>query len=123
MAVDTGLQQSTGEMIALYDETGGQAVDRIPGLFRAVDDTGSRSHRGHAATGRRRHATTSHNGQPAGFQVIERKTLQRLSRRGAPARPNYLGKDGEPLPVAWPEQYADETQGWMSPTSLGVTGG
>jgi glycosyltransferase involved in cell wall biosynthesis len=90
-AVRTGLQRSSGEIVFVRDESGGPAIDGIPQLWRAAkqpelvfNDSASPSKRKWSRF------SPGHAVRRAGYQMIDRPTLERMHGLGQPTRPNYL---------------------------------
>ncbi len=92
-AIRTGLEHSSGEMILLRDETPSMAIDGIVKLWRAaehheklleapkkIDDPEKSRYADRYAADR------------AGFQMIDRGTMEKIHARSRPSRPNYLSK-------------------------------
>ena len=92
-AICSGLEQSSGEMILLRDETPEMATEGIAKLWHAAEqreiflagpETPGGPKRGRLG---RRHAADR-----AGFQMVDRPTMEKIHRRSQPKRPNYLSR-------------------------------
>lgn len=92
-AIRTGLRHSRGEIILLRNEGCGLAPDGIAKLWRAACEHQVGAE--HPATptgpaGSRFDAGRS--GRGAGYQIIDRRSIEQIHTSSQPARPNYLAK-------------------------------
>lgn len=92
-AIRTGVQQSSGEIIFLPDESPSPAVDGIPRLWRAADGQAVVAGRSPVAVGRKwNRISPGHQLPQAGYQMIERRTIEQTHGPSRPERPNYLAR-------------------------------
>ncbi len=92
-AIRTGLEQSSGEMILLRDETSEMVTDGIVRLWQAAQQREIVLTRPQSPGGPKwTRLSGGHAADRAGFQMIDRQTLERLHGWGRPTRPNYLAR-------------------------------
>lgn len=91
-AIRAGLKGSSGDIILVPDETGSSAVEGIPRLWQAA-------HRRHdpdrppALIGRKwTRVSPRHAMRQAGYQMIDRRTMEQMHAASQPSRPNYLAR-------------------------------
>lgn len=92
-AIHTGLKQSSGEMIFVPDETGSSAVEGIPRLWHAAGQQQPLPDYSRVPIARK--WTRFNAGHPvfqAGYQMIDRRTMEQLHGSSQPNRPNYLAR-------------------------------
>jgi hypothetical protein len=92
-AIRAGLKHSKGEIILVPDESGIAAVDGIPRLWHSVNQ--QQRAPGDTPGPIDRKWTRFSAGHPvaqAGYQMIDRRTMERLHRASQPNRPNYLSR-------------------------------
>ncbi len=92
-AIQTGLKQSTGEVVLLRDEVSGLALNGIGRVWHATSEHGvlggDRRRRGEARKNSLSFAAISRRRQP-GYQIVDRQMLEKLHAPSRPTRPNYL---------------------------------
>ncbi len=92
-AIRTGLQHSSGEIVFLRDEHSGLAIDGVPKLWRAACEHGTKTDRPDTPTDRKwARFSTRHATRRAGYQMIDRRTMENVHGLSKPIRPNFLAK-------------------------------
>lgn len=92
-AIRTGLQRSSGEMICLPEEGCSSAVDGIARLWRSATRQGRPASRPQVAIGRKwTRFSSGHQVPPAGYQMIDRRTIEQMHGGSGPNRPNSLAR-------------------------------
>lgn len=92
-AIRIGLQQSDGQIVLVYGEAGGVAVDGIARLWRTAA-AGSPIGPPTVLPGPHgRHPPAEESAaERRGFRIIDRRANQRPPRASGPTRPNYLSR-------------------------------
>jgi len=92
-AIRAGLKQSKGEIILVSDEASTSAVEEIPRLWQLATQPQRAADRSPAPTGRRwTRFSPGHAVVQAGYQLIDRRTAERVHASSQPDRPNYLAR-------------------------------
>ena len=92
-AICTGLEQSSGEMILLRDETPNMAIDGIVKLWRAAEHHDKLLEAPKMTGGpEKSRYRDRYAADRAGFQMIDRGTMEKIHSRSRPGRPNYLSR-------------------------------
>lgn len=92
-AICTGLKRSSGEIIFVPDETGSSAVDEIPRLWHGASQQKRVPGRPPAPLTRKwTRFSARHAIRRAGYQMIDRRTMEQLHGSSQPNRPNYLAR-------------------------------
>lgn len=92
-AIRTGLQRSSGEIVFVPDESGCSPVDGIPRLWHAASRPQPVADRPPVPTTRKwTHFSPEHGIRRAGYQMIDRRTMEPPHGSSQPSRPNYLAR-------------------------------
>lgn len=92
-AIRAGLKQSKGEIILVPDEAGNSAAEEIPRLWQLANQPQRATQHLPAPTARRwTRFSPGHPVAQAGYQLIDRRTMERLHASSQPDRPNYLAR-------------------------------
>jgi hypothetical protein len=92
-AIRAGVKESKGEIIVVPDEAGNSAADEIPRLWQSAHQQQPAADHARGSTGRRwSRFSPGHPVAQAGYQVIDRRSVQQLHASSQPDRPNYLAR-------------------------------
>ena len=93
-AIRTALKASTGEMVVVSDETGRETVEMIHRLWGtdAASDNGPDGPAKSTSQKKWTRVSSGHSTTQPGFEVIDRRAWDEVSRPSRPSRPNYLSR-------------------------------
>ncbi|MHC4179319.1 MAG: glycosyltransferase family 2 protein [Planctomycetota bacterium] len=92
-AIRTGLKRSSGDVIFVPDDSGSSAIDGIPRLWHEASQPHRVPDRPRVPIARKwTRFSAGHAISQAGYQMIDRQTMEELHGSSQPNRPNYLAR-------------------------------